>query len=548
MVSDAHRALDDASAARDLGADLVEYRLDEFFAGGADARDLESEIAAACRLMSDSPLPCIATCRPTWEGGAYDGPEDARIALFEALGTLVPPKGHPPRYLDVELAAYTRSANIRQKVHLAVDHPLRGRDLAPSLVLSIHDFEGRPADLSRRILRARESEACRVIKVAYRARSVRDNLDLFDVLAGRDRPTIALGMGEFGLASRVLAPKFGGFLTFASLRAAEVTALGQPTIADLVGLYRFRSIGARTRVYAILGWPLGHTLSPAVHNAGFEAVGHDGVYLPMPVAGGEGASDLEATYASFKATLLALMEHDGLDFSGCSVTIPHKAALVRLARERGWSLDATAAACGAANTLVVERRPGGSTIGCRVLNSDGPAARECLEAAIGRIGGVRVSIIGAGGVARAIAAACGLAGAAVTVHARDAAQAARLVGTVGLQSGVGRLEAAAIEDLPRRGCDVVVNCTPVGMRGGADAGGLPVAIESITRGGATPLVFDTVYNPVQTTLLRAARAAGCRTIDGLEMFLRQAAIQFEAWTGTAAPSGLFDRVAREALG
>src|SRR5690606_38233699 len=130
MVHDEPSALGDAAAARDAGADLVEFSFDEAFHGTGD----DEGLALAVRVVSRSPLPCIATCRPTWEGGHYDGDEPGRIALFERLGTAFGRGEHPPRYIDVELAAYTRSANIRQKINLAVEHPERSRDLRTSLI------------------------------------------------------------------------------------------------------------------------------------------------------------------------------------------------------------------------------------------------------------------------------------------------------------------------------------------------------------------------------------------------------------------------------
>lgn len=572
LVHDAHRALADALAARDLGADIVEYRLDEFFSGGLADHDLQDEIDAACRLVADSPLPCIATCRPTWEGGTYDGPEDARIALFEALGTLAPPRGHPPRYLDIELAAYTRSANIRQKIHLAVDHPGRARDLAPSLILSIHDFNARPADLTRRILAARSHDACRILKVAYHARSLRDNLELIDILDGKDRPTIALAMGQFGVISRILAPKFGAFLTFASLRPTQTTAPGQPTIRELLDTYRFRAIKPSTRVYGIVGWPIAHSLSPLLHNAGFEAIGHDGVYVPLPIAADTATTRDEPgpaphtlpddSYISFKATLLSLIDHPRLDLSGCSVTIPHKQNLVRLAREQGWAIDPIADRCGAANTLIIDRDLSSPPRACRILNTDALAARERLESALGPLSGKSIALIGAGGVARAIAAACAAAGARTTIHARNPDQAAQLA--TDLNSMPRCLAAsmpsspssppprttpvrtAPLDDLHIAPHDAIVNCTPLGMRGGPDPTASPADVPAIAALNPTTLFFDTVYNPLHTPFLTAARSSGCPTLDGLDMLIHQAAAQFTAWTSTPAPTALFARIAREA--
>lgn len=557
MVHDVHSALADAMSAKEAGADLVEFRIDEFFSGelteAGDAPTHGSE-ADVLRLVGESPLPCIVTCRHSSEGGHYDGDEDARVSLYQRLGTASGKGEHPPRYLDFELDQYTRSANIRQKVNLAVDaSELRGegsgarRDLAPSLILSNHDFDGRPADFSRRVLRMHEQPAAAVCKFAFRARSLRDNLELFDLLAERERPTIALAMGEFGLMSRVLAPKFGGFLTFASLRSTSTTAPGQPTVRELLDLYRFRSINAKTRVYGVVGWPVGHSLSPLVHNAGFDAVGYDGVYLPLPIAAEEsGSSGNDSSYASFKATVLALLEHPRLDLSGLSVTIPHKENLVRLAREEGWNLDALSAMCGAGNSLAVGRFDGKSSI--RVFNTDAPAALSCLADAVGALKGLHVGVLGAGGVARAIVCALGQEGARVTVYNRSVEKARKLAAECENATGA----TVAGEALPEGGSSsgyphAWVNCTPLGMAGGPDPAASAIPERVIRNLAPTTAVLDTVYNPVRTPLLKAAEEAGLQVIDGVNMFVRQAGEQFSAWTGTKAPINLFEKLVRDTL-
>ncbi|XHC25668.1 type I 3-dehydroquinate dehydratase [Phycisphaerales bacterium ac7] len=209
MVDEPALALRDAEQARASGADLAEYRIDRLFNGEGDDEGQE----AVLRLVADSPLPCIVTCRSADEGGEYDGEDSARVSLIEALGTAE----HPPKYIDFEAAAYERSANLRQKINLAIRHEKQVRDVSTGLILSSHDFHSRPSNLFALLASMRSHEASKVIKLAFRARSIRDNLEIFDILRERDRPTIALGMGEHGLMSRVLAPKFGGFLTFASL-------------------------------------------------------------------------------------------------------------------------------------------------------------------------------------------------------------------------------------------------------------------------------------------------------------------------------------------
>lgn len=583
MVEDEASALADAQAARDAGADLVELRIDEIFSGSADAQGNLSphEVAAVLRLVAGCPLPCIVTCRSAAEGGAYDGEDAARIALYERLGTAgvrsgaggpPAPREHPPRYLDIEHAAYGRSANLRQKVHLAIDYPSRRRDLRPGLILSLHDFKGRPADLMRRLAAMGAEPAASVVKVAITARSVRDNLELFDILAenAAGRPTIALGMGRFGLPSRVLAPKFGGFLTFASLRPQSATAPGQPTVRELVDVYRFRDLHARTRVYGLIGWPVEHSLSPLVHNAGFDALApdtweredparptpHDGVYLPLPVP---------PEYEHFKATLGALIDHPRLDFSGCSVTLPHKEHLVRFARERlgadddlAWSVDELGLACGAANTLVVERDALGSAVRARVLNTDASAAVGLLAGALGGgpadrpLAGRRIALVGSGGVARSLAAGVMLAGAEALVVNRTPERAARLADELGaaatLRSRAGSIRAIAEAGLAAVRVDALVNCTPVGMAGGPEPMKSPVDPAQSLAGSPDAVVMDTVYTPAVTPLLEAASRAGRRTVGGLDMFVRQAGEQFAAWTGCPAPLRLFERICREALG
>jgi 3-dehydroquinate dehydratase / shikimate dehydrogenase len=545
MVENSESTLADAREALHRGADLVEFRVDGLFEGARD--DGGAEIAGIVAMVSASPLPCIVTCRPVLEGGQYDGPDDLRISLFERLGTMASESGeHPPRYLDVELLTYTRSENLKQKINLAVAHPSQVRDLSTSLILSTHDFHTRPPDLIRRIEQMFNEPACKVAKVAYRARSLRDNLELLDILQlarEHGKPMIALGMGPYGLMSRVLAPKFNGFLTFASLRRQSATAPGQPIISELVDLYRFRSITASTKVYGVVGDPVEHSLSPQVHNAGFESVGHDGVYLPMPVAAG---------YESFKATVLSMLDHAYLDLAGLSVTIPHKENLVRLAREmreegdERWKLDALSERSGAANTLVVHRRGGGEPERLEVHNSDGLAALEGLREA--RPGFTRLCVLGAGGTARSVAAAALLDGYRVTIANRTVEKARMLADE--LASTLSLREpprAVALDEFADGEPDAVINCTSVGMESGADKGRSPVNLEQLGNRASEVVVGDCVYRPLITPLLAQAERLGCGRVDGLSMFVRQAARQFELWTDRPGPAGLFRTVAGEML-
>ena len=534
-VLDFSQGLAAAQKAHDLGADLVEFRIDECFSGSSD----DAEERLIVNLVSQSPIPCIVTCRSASEGGSYDGEDMERVSLYERLGNASGRSEFPPRFIDCELATYARSANIKHKINLAVQHPKQLRDLSTSLILSIHDFQTRPDDLTRRLLAAEEEPAAKIVKIAYRARSLRDSLELLDLASTFPKPLIALGMGEFGLLSRILAPKFGGFLTFASLDKTSSTAPGQPTLHQLKEVYGFHRINTDTKVFGIVGWPVAQSLSPLVQNAGFAALEEDAVYVPLPVIGG---ADRAASYISFKATILELLAHPKLDFTGCSVTIPHKENFVKLAIEQGWTVDPLALTVGAANTMVVHADRSVS-----VSNTDIAAAVGAIQTVIPDLAGVRAGIVGAGGVARAIAFGLAHAGANITIFNRTRVAAEKLAKALSSTHHGSEFTVADVADIPMCSCDVFVNCTPVGMKNGPDDAATSMPIELMNRCKNTPVIFDTVYNPIETPLLKSAKARGWKTIDGLTMFVAQAEAQFRVFTGKAAPSGLFDRLARKEL-
>ncbi len=542
MVEDAPSALLDASLAQAKGADIIEYRVDLLFEQ-RDEESLEERMSRVLDLVKESPLPCIVTCRPHWEGGEYHGDDDERISLYEALGT----SEHPPAYIDVELATYTRSANIRQKVNLAVDHPKQKRQVSTRLILSSHDFEGRHADLTRRIIAMNEEPACSVVKIAYRARSIRDNLELFEILRDRQKPTIALGMGEFGTMSRILAPKFGGLLTFASLRSESTTAPGQPTIDELLNLYRFRSIKSSTKVYGIIGWPITQSMSPLVHNAGFEAIGWDGVYVPMLV---------EGSYESFKATVLSLIDFKELHLEGASVTIPHKRHLVDT-----FPIDDDFSNCtpikNSANTLCFEFDEyeyagvhARDRFNPHPENTDSLAIASILNSELGSVQGKSIQIYGAGGVARGAVLSVLSSGANIIITNRNEENAAAIVEEFSSDTTpfpMTKIRYIPLSKSSKSMCDVFINCTPVGMTGGPDPDGLSIPIPDMPPLPPETVFFDTVYNPIETPMLKAAKERGYRTIDGAQMFVKQAEAQFELWTGQSAPDGLFDTLVRKKL-
>ena len=464
-------------AARDAAtADMVELRLD-----GVAKPDV-------ARALQGRRVPAIVTCRPTWEGGRFDGSEEERRRLLVTALDL------GAEHVDIEWRAGFDD--------LFAPHASR-------VVVSFHDFTGVPGDLCERV-RAMRATGAAVIKVAVTARRLADTLPLLDVSRGGD--AVVVGMGDAGIASRLLATRFGSRWTY----AGRAVAPGQVPAAEMVQRYRFRDVGADTAVYGVVGDNVMHSLSPAMHNAAFGAARIDAVYVPL----------LAADFDDF------LTFADRLGIVGASVTIPFKLDALRASSDA----DELARRVGAANT--VRRRPGG----WQATNTDVDGFLEPLDAALGRrdaLQGVRASVLGAGGAARAVVVALGSRGAQVTVHARRPAQAAEVAADLGAHVGTWPPPAGA--------WDLLVNCTPLGGATAADASPIPGAMV----GGRT--VYDLTYGPSESPLVREARQAGCVTLDGLAMLVAQAERQFEWWTGQRPPSGVMraaalSEVGRSALG
>lgn len=558
-ILDDAAALADAHEAKKRGADLVEWRVDSVFDGFDDAKRSEQVIACLRDLMEQSPLPCILTCRvggPSGEGGDFEGADDDRIELYRRLMSGAGAGGasgvkNPPRYIDFEWSSFSKSKSAAQRVKQMVHHASQTHDLKTSLLLSTHDFSGRPADLLRRVVAMSDEAAASVVKVAYRARSLHDSLELLALPEQLTKPTIALGMGEFGVMSRVLAPKFGGFLTFAALRPETASAPGQPTLDELIKHYRVREINRATNVYGVIGYPVSHSLSPLVHNAAFRGANMNSVYVPLPVAGYD---DPKLSYASFRAAVLELIEHPTLLFSGASVTMPHKEHLAQLASELKWKSDIAAIPMGAANTLTVRRNASGEVIECEVRNTDVAAFARLFTTKVAfasadaidshvdlmsdtkkalAMAGRHVGVIGAGGAAKAAAFAALLMGAQVTIFNRDALRGASVVASLRAFAGDGGvITACGLEEIERATCDTFVQATPVGMTGHEDRSLLPIPL--MTQRGQDTTLIETVYSPIDTRAVRLARQAGWHVIDGAAMFVEQAALQAEVWLGEKA--------------
>lgn len=475
------------------GADAVELRLDYL------SQPTEEDLRG---LLADRPCPVIVTARSPAEGGHGELSQDARLRLLEAAARL------DAEWIDIELATLQAVGSLP---------PALARVAARKLIVSAHDFVGRP-DLPALLARL-EGGPGAVNKIAFAASGPEDALAAIDLLRASRKPAIALAMGEHGLASRILAAKFAAFGTFASLTAGSASATGQPSIADLRGLYRWADITPATKVYGVIGCPVGHSMSPAIHNAAFAAAGQDAVYLPLRIEPGA---------EHFNRFIDAALARPWLGLAGLSVTIPHKEnALARVGTD---NVDPLAASIGAINTVALTGDPDRPMLG---RNTDYAAAIDALVEAMGwareDLAGRRVAVLGAGGAARALVAALAHYGAHTTIYNRTVLRGETLAAE--FDSPVAPVRAAGMDALPTARAEIVINCTPIGMFPHVDACPLP---DDFDLAGVA-VVFDTIYNPATTELLRRAARAGCRTVTGLEMFVNQAVAQYELWTGRPAP-------------
>jgi 3-dehydroquinate dehydratase / shikimate dehydrogenase len=371
------------------------------------------------------------------------------------------------------------------------------------IICSYHDFAGVPSDLEK-IYEQMAATPAQILKIAVQADDATDCLPVFRLLerARREgREMIAIAMGPAGIMTRILGPSRGSFLTYGSLDDESATAPGQLTARELREGYRIDRIDRQTEILGIMGQPVGHSLSPHIHNAAFVAAGVNAVYLPFEVRDA----------VSFMRRMAHPRTRE-LDWNlrGLSVTAPHKSVVM----DQLDRIDPAAKEIGAVNTVVFQDEE------LRGYNTDAPGFIAPLRAAFGSLRGARCAIIGAGGGARAALWALRNEGAGVTLFVRDPDGAS----SVALEFGVDcrQLAGARLNQF-----EIVINATPLGTRG-EYAEQTPATAEQL---GGVRLAYDLVYNPIETRFLRAASAVGCETLSGLEMLIAQAVEQFKLWTG-----------------
>ena len=458
-------------------ADIIELRLDCLEA-------LDFEIETFAEKFS---RPLILTFRPVEQGGyrALARPEREAFWARELK---------PDLFCDIEADLVLTSAFDWSRV-----------------IVSHHDFSGVPDDLEAIYERLAATPA-RIVKIAVHADQITDCIRVFHLLdraSSEQRELIAIAMGNAGIATRILGPSRGAYLTYGSLEDESATAPGQVNARALRSVYRIDEIDRVTMICGLVGMPVMHSVSPHMHNAAFASAGLNGVYLPLEVR------DVE----SFLKRMIHPKTRE-LDWNvrGLSITAPHKSSVMEFL---DW-IEPDAQEIGAVNTIVVEGH------GLHGYNTDVHGLIEPLRERLGSVEGLRVAVIGAGGAARAAVWALRRDSAKVTLFARNQIKGGLLAEAFGVSC-------EALSGASFNGYDVVINATPE----------CPATAEQLAGAG---LVYDLIYNPIETGFLKEGCAAGCQTLGGLPMLVAQARLQFQLWTGQTPPINVMHDAATAALG
>jgi 3-dehydroquinate dehydratase / shikimate dehydrogenase len=468
------------------GAQLVELRLD-YIGGEVNLK----------RLLADRPSPVVITCRRERDGGKWSGSEDQRLMLLRSA------IAEGVEYVDLE-------------DDVAATVPRYGKT---KRIVSIHDFRRTPDDLEQIHARLIALDPD-VIKLATTANQPHDNLRMLKLMESSPVPMVGICMGDIGTPSRILAARFGAPFTFATFHHERTLAPGQLSFQQMNDIYHYNRIDRQTAVYGVIGDPIGQSLSPMVHNAAFRRLEINAVYVPFRVPREHLAQFVDDAPA--------------LGIKGLSVTIPHKEAVLK----KLTLMDDSMKGIGAVNTVLV-----GQDKTLRGFNTDQQAALDSLEQALeehngqpGNLDNQKALVLGAGGAAKAIGFGLKRLGASVVIAGRTPQRAQQLADA---------LTCKTLDWNNRYSFqpDIVVNCTPVGMHPNVDA--TPYDKHHLRP---SMVVFDTVYNPENTLLVKDARSQSCTVVTGVEMFVRQACLQFELFTGQAAPSDLMRDVLKRAIG
>ena len=457
------------------GVELVELRLDHI-----------GRAVSLSRLLNDRPGPVIVTARRREDGGRWMKTEEERLTVLRsAIAAQV-------EYVDIEkdiAAQVPRYGNTKR-------------------IISYHNMSYTPPNLDD-LHSAMAEEDADIVKIATMANSFTDNVRMVNMVKNAKVPTIGICMGEIGTITRLIAKRIGSPFTYATFAAGKEMAPGQLGWRDMKELYRYDTIDQQTDFFGVIAEPVAHSYSPLVHNRAFEDQGLNARYVPFLVP---------------KSDLPNFFQHcHEFGISGLSVTIPHKESSLEFCTRA----ESSATGIGAVNTLVFDDHD------CLGYNTDYRAAMDCIEEMFdvdknkeGRLQGMTVLILGAGGVARAIAWGLRQRHAEVLIASRTYDRAQLLAAEIGCRAIEWELRHE-----PK--IQLLVNCTPVGMHPDVDS--CPYQASKMSEYLA---VFDTVYNPENTLLIKHAKRAQCRIVTGVDMFVRQAAYQYKLFTGKDAPTDL----------
>jgi 3-dehydroquinate dehydratase/shikimate dehydrogenase len=469
-------------------ADVIEARFDCL-----DAEEMQKGLT---NLPGTDKI-LLGTFRPREQGGMREISKEERQIFWQKTGSI--------NWADIEpdLVKELSTNNISK------------------VICSHHDFQEVPQNLEK-IYESLKETGADIIKIAVHTNDVSEGLPIWKLLKKAKRESkkfIPVAMGEAGKWTRILGLAYGAPMTYAALETGKEVAPGQISAEELRDVYRIKELNEETEIYGVIGAPIGHSLSPRMQNAAFKAEGLNAVLVPFEI------KDLDSFITRF-------LPESELNIKGFAVTIPHKQAVIKYLHE----IDETAQKIGAVNTVKIVD---GKLYG---YNTDAAGFITPLKNNYGKLNGAKTSILGAGGAARACVYALRNAGAEVTVFARDIKKATPLASEFGVElmqlpvTGYG---------LPFTGFDIVVNATPLGMKG-EFSGQSPAAFSQLKN---VSVVYDLVYNPSVTNFIKEAEKAAVPTvIGGLDMLVEQGREQFKIWTGKDASKEKMSLAVSEKIG
>lgn len=472
-------------------ADIVEVRFDCLGHG---------EVDAALVGLPEISKPYLLTFRPSEQGGKRVLPPATRIMFWRRATKLLAGRDFfVDQESDLEFSFGFDSSRV---------------------IRSHHFFGDSPGDL-RAVYFELTEIADETVKIAITCPDITDTIKVWKLLEtaeNNEGRIVPIAMGEAGKWTRVLGPAYGAFMTYAALDENEATAPGQISAVDMSSVFRVKSLSKETLVHGVIAGDTSYSVSPWMHNSAFDAAGMDRVFVPLQV---------RELSAFIRRMVRPETREIDVNFAGFSVTNPHKQAIIGHLD----AIDETARIIGAVNTVAVEN---GKLLG---YNTDAPGFISPLRKAFGDLRSARVFVAGAGGAARACVYALKQEGSEVTVLARNPEKARSLAQEFNVAYG----ELQSEEEFKT---DILVNTTPLGTKGKLENDTIATAKQL----SSVKLVYDLVYNPPVTRLLREAKGAGVAAIGGLEMLVAQGSRQFELWTSESPPVEVMSAAVKKRLG